>query len=74
MLAAAHNTDLQGARTAGLATAFIARPAEYGPHQTSDLVACGDWDLTARSITDLARQLVDDPPRDQRWLPAVALP
>jgi 2-haloacid dehalogenase len=61
MLAAAHNSDLQGARTAGLATAFIARPAEHGPHQASDLTATGDWDLTATSITDLARQLLDDP-------------
>jgi 2-haloacid dehalogenase len=60
MLVAAHNRDLEGARTAGLATAFIARPAEYGPHQAGDLTACGDWDLIATSITDLARQLLDD--------------
>lgn len=66
MLAAAHNTDLDGARRAGLATAFIARPAEYGPHQASDLTATGDWDLTANSITELARQLLDDPPPDGR--------
>jgi 2-haloacid dehalogenase len=66
MLAAAHNTDLDAARTAGLATAFIARPTEYGPHQARDLTACGDWDLTATSITDLARQLLDDPPRGER--------
>jgi 2-haloacid dehalogenase len=66
MLAAAHNSDLEGARRAGLATAFIARPAEWGPHQASDLMACGDWDLTATSITDLARQLLDDPPRAER--------
>ena len=61
MLAAAHNIDLDGARGAGLATAFIARPAEYGPHQARDLTASSDWDLTATSITDLARQLLDDP-------------
>jgi 2-haloacid dehalogenase len=58
MLAAAHNSDLDGARTAGLATAFIARPAEHGPRQASDLTASDDWDLTATSITDLARQLL----------------
>ena len=69
MLAAAHNSDLDGARTAGLATAFIARPAEYGPHQASDLTASGDWDLTANSITDLARQLLDYPPREDQNLP-----
>lgn len=66
MLVAAHNSDLEGARRAGLATAFIARPAEYGPHQAKDLTACDDWDLTATSITDLARQLLADPPRDER--------
>jgi 2-haloacid dehalogenase len=66
MLVAAHNSDLEGARRAGLATAFIARPAEYGPHQATDLTACNDWDLTATSITDLARQLLDDPPRVRR--------
>jgi 2-haloacid dehalogenase len=66
MLVAAHNSDLEGARTAGLATAFIARPAEYGPHQARDLTASDDWDLTATSITDLARQLLDDPLRVER--------
>jgi 2-haloacid dehalogenase len=58
MLVAAHNSDLAGARRAGLATAFVARPAEYGPGQASDLTAAGDWDLTATSITELARQLL----------------
>jgi 2-haloacid dehalogenase len=62
MLGAAHNGDLEGARRAGLATAFIARPAEYGPRQTRDVGASDDWDLTATSITDLARHLLDDPP------------
>jgi len=36
MLAAAHNSDLDGARTVGLATAFIARSAEYGFRQARD--------------------------------------
>jgi 2-haloacid dehalogenase len=31
MLVAAHPWDLQGARVAGLRTAFVDRPAEYGP-------------------------------------------
>jgi 2-haloacid dehalogenase len=66
MLVAAHNGDLQAARTAGLATAFITRPTEYGPHQATDLTASDDWDLTATSITDLARQLLNDPPPDER--------
>ncbi len=59
MLAAAHNNDLEAARRAGLATAFVARPAEHGPQQARDLTASGDWDLVATSITGLAGQLRD---------------
>lgn len=65
MLVAAHNSDLAGARRSGLATAFIARPTEYGPEQATDLVASDDWDLTAESITDLASQLLDSLPQDE---------
>ncbi|MCW2539963.1 MAG: haloacid dehalogenase [Frankiales bacterium] len=57
MLVAAHNGDLQGARDAGLATAFVARPTEHGPGQTRDLTATSDWDAVADSITSLAVQL-----------------
>jgi 2-haloacid dehalogenase len=57
MLAAAHNDDLAGARRAGLATAFVARPAEYGPHQTRDLAPADSWDEAAGSITELAAAL-----------------
>jgi 2-haloacid dehalogenase len=57
MLVAAHNHDLEGARRSGLATAFVARPTQYGPHQQQDLTASADWDLTATSIIDLAGQL-----------------
>jgi 2-haloacid dehalogenase len=57
MLAAAHNSDLHAARTAGLATAFIARPTEYGPGQTADLAPESDWDLAASSIPELADRL-----------------
>lgn len=57
MLAAAHNNDLQAAREAGLATAFIARRTEYGPDQTADLAPESDWDLSASSIPELAGSL-----------------
>ena len=57
MLAAAHNNDLRAARNAGLATAFIARPTEYGPGQLADLTPESDWDLSASSITELAHEL-----------------
>ncbi|MGO4493237.1 HAD-IA family hydrolase [Arthrobacter sp. 2YAF22_2] len=57
MLVAAHNKDLHAAREAGLATAFIPRPTEYGPGQTADLTPESDWDLSASSITELAHEL-----------------
>jgi 2-haloacid dehalogenase len=57
MLAAAHNYDLQAAREAGLATAFILRPTEHGPNQTSDREAASDWDVIAQDITQLSREL-----------------
>jgi 2-haloacid dehalogenase len=57
MLAAAHNDDLAGARTAGLATAFVARPTEHGPDQARDLAPADNWDQAATSITELAGQL-----------------
>jgi 2-haloacid dehalogenase len=57
MLGAAHNADLAGARAAGLATAFIARPQERGPGKAADHTATGDWDLIATSITGLAGKL-----------------
>jgi 2-haloacid dehalogenase len=57
MLVAAHNDDLRHARSAGLATAFIARPHEHGPDQTTDLAADDDWDVAVTSITELAQVL-----------------
>ncbi len=54
MLVAAHNSDLAAARDVGLATGFVARPLEHGAGQTKDLVAEGDWDVSATSITELA--------------------
>lgn len=57
MMCAAHNDDLLAARDLGLATAFIARPTEYGPGQASDLVAEDDWDIVTTSIGDIAQAL-----------------
>ncbi len=57
MLAAAHNSDLAAAQKQGLMTAFFARPTEYGPLQSRDYAAEGDWDYVASDIEDLATQL-----------------
>ena len=57
MLVAAHNADLLAASACGFRTAFVARPTEYGPDQTTDLSADHDFDVIASDFVDLARQL-----------------
>jgi 2-haloacid dehalogenase len=57
MMVAAHNYDLAAARASGFRTAFIPRPAEHGPGQTSDLRAEADWDVVATDFLDLAARL-----------------
>src|SRR5919106_4583928 len=54
MLVAAHNGDLKAAQGAGLRTAFVPRPAEHGPGQTTDLKPEGRWDVVAADFVDLA--------------------
>ena len=54
MLVAAHNGDLAAASAVGLRTGFVARPQEYGPHQSRDFKAERDWDVIAPSFTALA--------------------
>jgi 2-haloacid dehalogenase len=55
MLVAAHPFDLQGARRAGLRSAFIERPLEYGPGspQREDPEA----DLSVGDLNELVREL-----------------
>jgi 2-haloacid dehalogenase len=57
MMVAAHNYDLAAARACGLRTAFVPRPVEHGPGQTSDLAPAADWDVVAEDFLGLARQL-----------------
>lgn len=57
MMVAAHNYDLGAARACGLRTAFVPRPTEHGPGQTTDLAPEADWDVVAADFLDLARQL-----------------
>lgn len=54
MLVAAHNGDLAAAAECGLATAFVARPTEYGPHQKADFKAEHAWDVVADSFGGVA--------------------
>ncbi len=57
MMVAAHNGDLHAAQAQGLQTAFVARPLEHGPGQSSDLTPDGDWTVVAADFKDLAAQL-----------------
>lgn len=57
MLAAAHNDDLAAAAAQGYATAFVARPTEYGPRQAKDFKADRDWDVVTDSFLGLADAL-----------------
>ena len=54
MLVAAHNGDLAAAAKEGMATAFIPRPTEYGPHQTHDFHAEQAWTVVADDFGSLA--------------------
>lgn len=57
MMVAAHGWDLDGARAAGLRTAFVERPAEKGPHRTADRAADVTCDLAVTDFGELAGAL-----------------
>ena len=57
MLVAAHPWDLEGARQAGLKTAFVDRPLEYGPG--SPARADPDADESVSDLLELAERLAD---------------
>lgn len=57
MMVAAHNSDLIAAAACGLHTAFVPRPTEHGPSQTSDLEPEREFDLVATDFLDLSSQL-----------------
>ena len=57
MLVAAHQDDLAHARAAGLRTAYIERPMEYGPSQKKDVSAHPDNTFHAKDLIELASLL-----------------
>ena len=57
MMVAAHNYDLAAARSHGMRTAFVPRPIEYGPAQSTDMAPESNWDVVAKNMGDLARAL-----------------
>ena len=63
MMVAAHNDDLQAARSVGFRAAFVYRTEEYGPNQTTDLAPHPTADIVAKDFNDLADQLIGQPHR-----------
>lgn len=57
LMVAAHNSDLEAARSCGLQTAFIVRPTEHGPGQKTDLAAEGTWTFRQNQFADLVEIL-----------------
>jgi 2-haloacid dehalogenase len=57
MMVACHVWDLDAARARGLRTAFVARPAEYGPGKDGKAPAEDAYDIMADSFIDLAGKL-----------------
>ena len=56
-MVAAHNDDLRAAGALGLRTAFVVRPTQHGPGQTTDLAPEGDHDAVASDLVELAEGL-----------------
>ncbi|MCZ7566707.1 MAG: haloacid dehalogenase type II [Burkholderiales bacterium] len=57
LMVAAHKDDLDGAARAGLRSAFVARPLEFGDPAKKDVAFEHRFDLNAKDFLDLARQL-----------------
>jgi len=57
MMVAAHEDDLVAARKAGLRTALVHRPKEFGPGAPRKVASGRRFDLTCDDLLDLARRL-----------------
>jgi 2-haloacid dehalogenase len=57
MLVAAHSNDLQGAQRAGLFTALVHRPFEWGPQGSEAQPEDPSFNYIAKDFLDLAQQL-----------------
>ena len=54
MMCAAHNDDLEAARSHGMRTAYINRPYEYGADQNRDFGPDEEWDIVTDHIGGIA--------------------
>src|SRR5436309_1187391 len=57
MLVAAHESDLKGAQAAGLHTALVSRPGEWGPSAPPLPPPDSSFDFVATDFLNLANQL-----------------
>ncbi len=57
MMVAAHKNDLDAAAAAGLRTAFVQRPAEFGDPALKDVKPEKRFDINAADFADLAKRL-----------------
>lgn len=57
MMVATHNSDLEAAAAAGLRTAYVHRPDEFGPGSKAGEAAWEGVDVDARDFLDLADRL-----------------
>jgi len=57
MMVAAHKNDLRAAQNAGLRTAFVQRPQEFGDPAKKDLKPEKDFDMNAKDFNNLAEKL-----------------
>ena len=57
MMVAAHDQDLNAARSFGLRTGFIYRPNEFGPGHKTDHPAADQYDVVSEDAEDLALKM-----------------
>ncbi|BBX62071.1 haloacid dehalogenase [Mycobacterium saskatchewanense] len=57
MMVASHKYDIRAAGQLGFATAFVARPLEFGPGGDADTAYADEFDVNASDFLDLATQL-----------------
>ncbi len=57
MMVASHKYDIRAAGRLGFATAFVARPLEFGAEGQADVAFSDEFDVNASDFLDLAAQL-----------------
>ena len=57
MMVASHKYDIRAAGRLGFATAFVARPLEFGVDGEADVAYSDEFDINASDFLDLAQQL-----------------